>query len=74
VPGSGRLGEIADALDRIGEELADAAMDVLRSAMDDSFMAAALATKREKLLNRARSSVEKAAMLARQADSEGLEA
>jgi hypothetical protein len=73
VSGSGRLEEIADALDRIGEELADAAMDLLRSAIDDSFMAAALATKREKLLNRARSSVEKAGMLVRQADSEGLE-
>jgi hypothetical protein len=72
--GSGRLGEIADELDRIGEQLADAAMDLLRSAMDDSFMAAALATKREKLLNRARSSVEKARMLVRQADSEELEA
>jgi hypothetical protein len=49
-------------------------MDILRSAVDESEAAAVLATKREKLLNRARSSVEKARMLVRQADSLGREA
>ncbi len=72
--GSGRLDDIADELDRLGEQLADAAMDILRSAVDESEAAAVLATKREKLLNRARSSVEKARMLVRQADSLGAEA
>ena len=68
------LDDIADELDRLGEQLADAAMDILRSAVDEREAAAVLATKREKLLNRARSSVEKARMLVRQADSLGREA
>jgi ElaB/YqjD/DUF883 family membrane-anchored ribosome-binding protein len=68
VPGSGHLEEIADDLDRISDRLGDAAMDVLRSALDEGEAAAALATKREKLLNRARSSAEKAKQLVRQAD------
>jgi hypothetical protein len=68
---SGRLEEIAEELNRLGEQLADAAMDLLRDALDDSEAAAALATKREKLLNRARSSVEKARLLVLQANSDG---
>ncbi|MGD0082619.1 MAG: hypothetical protein ABSD78_05405 [Acidimicrobiales bacterium] len=65
----GSLDDIASELERLGERLADAAMDVLRSGLGEgSDEAAAMATKREKLLNRARSSVEKARMLVRQAD------
>ncbi|MGO8876362.1 MAG: hypothetical protein ACLQNG_11445 [Acidimicrobiales bacterium] len=65
----GSLDDLAEELDRLAERLADAAMEALRSGLDDgSDEAAALATKREKLLNRARSSVEKARMLVRQAD------
>ena len=69
--GSGSLEEIADELDRLGEQVADVAMDILRSAIDDGPDAAMLATKREKLLNRARSSLEKAKMLVRQAEALG---
>jgi hypothetical protein len=74
VAGSGRLAGIADELERIGEQLADAAMDLLRGALDESEAAAALATKRERVLNRARSSVEKARLLVLQADSDPGEA
>ena len=69
--GSEPLAEIADGLERIGDQLADAAIDVLRSAIDEGEDAAVLATKREKLLNRARSSVEKARLLLAQAESLG---
>jgi histidinol dehydrogenase len=69
VAGSGRLAGIADELDRIGEQLADAAMDLLRGALDETEAAAVLATKQERILNRARSSVEKAKRLVLQADS-----
>jgi ElaB/YqjD/DUF883 family membrane-anchored ribosome-binding protein len=71
VSGSGHLEEIVDELDRIADRLGDAAMDVLRSALDEGEAAAALATRREKLLNRARSAADKAKMLVRQADSLG---
>jgi hypothetical protein len=71
VAGSGPFEEITDGLERIGDRLADAAMDLLRSAIDEGEGAAVLATKREKLLNRARSSVEKARMLVRQAEALG---
>jgi exonuclease VII small subunit len=74
VAGSGRLAGIADELERICEQLADAAMDLLRAALDESEAAAALATKRERVLNRARSSVEKARLLVLQADSDPGEA
>lgn len=67
--GSGRLAGIADELDRIGEQLADAAMDLLRGALDETEAAAVLVTKQERILNRARSSVEKAKRLVLQADS-----
>jgi ElaB/YqjD/DUF883 family membrane-anchored ribosome-binding protein len=69
--GSERLEEIAGELDRIADQLGDAAMDVLRSAMEQDAAGAVLATKREKLLNRARSSAEKAKTLVRQADALG---
>jgi hypothetical protein len=71
VSGSAPLEEIADDLDRVADRLGDAAIDMLRSALDEGEAAAALATKREKLLNRARSSVEKAKMLVRQVDALG---
>jgi len=65
----GSLDDVADELGRLIERLADAAMEALRSGLDEGTAeAAALATKREKLLNRARSSVEKARMLVHQAD------
>ncbi len=65
----GRLGELADELDRLADGLRDAAMDLLRQALHSSRDEDRLeATRREKLLNRARASVEKAARLTRQAD------
>ncbi|MHB1988353.1 MAG: hypothetical protein ACYCSF_10270 [Acidimicrobiales bacterium] len=63
-----RLNALAAELDNIAESLADAAMDVLRSALEESRPAAAEAAKKtERIINRARSSVEKAARLSRQA-------
>ncbi|MGO8875846.1 MAG: hypothetical protein ACLQNG_08795 [Acidimicrobiales bacterium] len=59
-----RLAELAAELERLGEQLADAAMDVLRAGLaEGSDAAAELATRQERLVNRARSSVEKAALL-----------
>ncbi|HXY45149.1 MAG TPA: hypothetical protein VEH29_13255 [Acidimicrobiales bacterium] len=64
MPGTDRFDELAAELDRLTERLADAAMDVLRAGLEDgSDEAAALATERERLVNRARSAVEKAAAL-----------
>jgi hypothetical protein len=66
--GAERLDELATELDRMSERLADAAMDLLRAGLGDgSEAAAALATTRERLVNRARSSVEKAVRLLAQA-------
>ncbi|MFZ0170907.1 MAG: hypothetical protein WAL04_04405 [Acidimicrobiales bacterium] len=66
--GTDSLDELAAELDRIAERLADAAMDVLRAGLGDGTEeAAALATQRERLVNRARSSVEKAVSLLAQA-------
>lgn len=68
---SDRIEALADGLDRIAEELSEAAMDILREAVfDGSEERAQSARGREKLLNRARSATEKAARLARQALSE----
>ena len=68
MPGTDRLEELASELDRIGGQLADAAMDLLRDALDEASEAAAvLATRRERLVNRARSSVDKAVTLLGQA-------
>lgn len=58
------LNQLRDELERIGELLADAAMDILREGLSDGSDAqAALAARRERLVNRARSSVSKAARL-----------
>lgn len=63
-----RLAELAGELEHLGEQLAEAAMDVLRAGLGEGSDAAAeLATRRERLVNRARSSVEKAALLLSQA-------
>jgi hypothetical protein len=69
--GGAALEELAAELDRVAERLADAAMAVLRAALaDEGFEegeAAVRARATERLLNRARASVEKAARLTRQA-------
>jgi hypothetical protein len=71
VGGTERLEELAAELERISEQLADAAMDLLRAGLGDgSEAAAALATKRERIVNRARSSVEKAVTLLGRAGDE----
>ena len=63
-----QLEELAGDLDRVAEGLVDVAMDLLRSALgEESEAAIARARATEKLVNRARSSTEKAARLARQA-------
>ncbi len=68
MPASERLEELAGDLDRVAEGLVDVAMDLLRSALGEEGEAAiARARATEKLVNRARSSAEKAARLARQA-------
>lgn len=70
-----RIEEIAGELERVAEELSEAAMDILREAVfDGSEDRASEARRREKVLNRARASVEKAARLARQAADERGEA
>ncbi len=63
-----RLDELAGELDRLAEALTDVAMEVLREAVHDEGETDRLAaTKKEKVINRARAAVEKAARLARQA-------
>jgi hypothetical protein len=62
-----RLEELARAADRLGEQLVDAAMDLLRAALDEPGEDATAATKRDKLIGRARASLEKASRLLRQA-------
>ncbi len=63
-----RLDELAGELDRLAEALTDVAMEVLREAVQDEGETDRLAaTKKEKVINRARAAVEKAARLARQA-------
>jgi hypothetical protein len=66
--GTERLEELAGELDRISEQLGEAAMDLLRAGLGDgSEAAAALATHRERIVNRARASVERAVNLLGQA-------
>jgi hypothetical protein len=66
--GGERLEELAAELDGVAEGLLDAAMEALRDGLAERTDAAVERAKRtEKLINRARSSVEKAARLARQA-------
>jgi hypothetical protein len=65
---SERLEELANQLDSVAESLSDCAMDVLRAAISQATTASGeQARRREKVINRARTSVEKAARLARQA-------
>ncbi len=67
-----RLRELAGELEHLDEQLADAAMDLLRDALSEgSTSAAAVATRRERLVNRARSSVSKAGRLLEQAAALG---
>ncbi len=62
--GEDRLDELAAELGRLGEQLADAAMDLLRAGLAEGTEAAsARATRQERLVNRARSSLEKAVRL-----------
>ena len=69
-----RFEELAAELEAIADRLADLAMDLLREGLaDGSGEGAALATRREKLLNRARSSVAKAMSLIQRA-AEGADA
>ncbi len=65
---SERLEELANQLDSVAESLSDCAMDVLRAAISQAPTSSGeQARRREKVINRARTSVEKAARLARQA-------
>lgn len=68
-----RFEAISAELEHIAEQLADLAMDILREGLaDGGDEAAATATTREKLVNRARSSVAKAkSLLDRAADDSG---
>lgn len=66
MPVAERLEELAADLDRVAESFADVAMDVLRQAMSEQTPEAADAAKKtERVINRARTSVEKAARLVR---------
>ncbi len=62
----GRLDDVQARLEAIAEELADLALDRLRAAVDDG---AEKAPADEKLITRARRSVEKAASLLEQAST-----
>ena len=58
--------ELSSELERLAEQLADLAMDLLREGLaDGTDEGAALATQQSKVVNRARSSVEKAVLLLR---------
>ncbi len=78
-PGDGQTGgmqgydDLAGKLDAVAEELGSRAFDLLRAAVRDGGEEAAAAAKaEERVLNRARRSIEKAAGLLRGADpSEG---
>lgn|GEM_PF-4050145 len=63
-----RLEEVADELARLSESLADLAMESLRGALEEGEEggeAALAAVREEKVLNRARSSLDKAVRLLR---------
>jgi hypothetical protein len=62
--------ELSSELERLAEQLADLAMDLLREGLaDGTDEGAALATQQSKVVNRARSAVEKAALLLRRLPS-----
>jgi hypothetical protein len=72
VNGHERLDALAAELDRLGEELAEAAMDMLRNGLaEGSDAGAAVAGRQERLVNRARLAVEKAVSLLVQAAEVG---
>ena len=56
---------IADELDRLSERLADCAIDLLGEAMGDPDPKASPAARQERMVTRARRSVEKASALLR---------
>jgi hypothetical protein len=63
-----RLEELAEAVDRLTEQLFDAGMELLRAALEEQGAdAAAIATKRDRLIGRSRSSLQKASRLLRDA-------
>jgi hypothetical protein len=67
-----RFAELTAELERVGERLGDLAMDLLRDALDvPGSEAADQAVARERLVNRARASLEKAARLLGEAASDG---
>ncbi|MDA8038076.1 MAG: hypothetical protein M0Z69_02750 [Actinomycetota bacterium] len=72
MPTSERVEEIVAELERAGEALVDLAMDLLRESLEAASDAAA-ATRQEKVVNRARSSVEKAVALLRSVSAAGSE-
>ena len=59
------LEEMISELERVRERLVDLAMDSLRGALDDGDEAAAGAVQQERVINRARSSLDKAVRLLR---------
>ena len=66
--GEERLEELARAADRLTEQLADAGMELLRAALHEPGPdAAAIATKRDRRIARARSALQKASRLLREA-------
>jgi len=62
---AGTLADLAERLSLLGEELADLAMDRLRSAMDPDSPDAEAAAADERRITRARRAVEKATSLLR---------
>ena len=69
--GMGQYDDLADQLDAIAEELGSRSFDLLRAALrDGGDDAAATAKAEERVLNRARRSIEKAAVLLKGHDSD----
>jgi hypothetical protein len=65
-----RLDEVVAELERLQEQLVDLAMDGLRGALGGGEHARADAVRHEKVLNRARASIDKAVRLLRSVSSE----
>ncbi|HEV8064535.1 MAG TPA: hypothetical protein VGP46_06875 [Acidimicrobiales bacterium] len=69
-----RFEELSSELDSLADRLGDLAMDILREGLAGaSEQAAVAATKREKMVNRARSAVVRAAALLERAADESPE-
>ena len=60
-----KIEELRDDLHRLSERLADVALDLLHQALGDADPKASPAARDEKVVTRARRSVEKASMLLR---------